>query len=160
MNGLRPWLAAVPGRDGIERRQAYLLQAVLFGVATVFLIATTGNALTNLPRGSTNGVFANLIAGLIALALIGVLRRGQFRLVAGLTVGLLILGFAHGLASVGFAAGGPFLALLLVPLVLAGLILPRVWLLITAVAAYVAAELAVGYGPVAGASDAPVSLSN
>ena len=160
MERLRLWLAAVPGRDGLERRQGYLLQAVLFVVATVFLIATTGNALTNLPRGSTDGVFANLIAGLIALVLVGVLRRGHFRLVAGLTVALLTLGFALGLASVGFAAGGPFLALLMVPLVLAGLILPRAWLLVTAVGIYAATELAVRNGPAAAAADAPVSLSN
>jgi signal transduction histidine kinase/CheY-like chemotaxis protein len=156
----RPWLAAVPGRDGLERRQAYLLQAVLFVVATVFFIATTGNALTNLPRGSTNGVFANLIAGLIALALVAVLRRGWFRLVAGLTAALLTLGFTLGLASAGPAVGGPFLALLLVPLVLAGLILPRWALLASTVGIYVAAELAVRYGPAAGTNDIPVSLSN
>jgi signal transduction histidine kinase/ActR/RegA family two-component response regulator len=69
---------------------------------------------------------------------------------------LLVAGFAVGLGNAGVAAGGGYLALLLLPIVLAGVILPRVWLLIATVGTIAAAALAdrLGpYGPAAGSTE-------
>jgi signal transduction histidine kinase len=63
--------------------------------------------------------------------------------VAGLFVGLLVVAFGAALAGTGLTEGGPYLALLMLPIVVAGLLLARRWLLLTAIASYAAAILAV-----------------
>ena len=148
MEGLRRRLAAIPGRDAVERRQAYLLQVFLLILTTVFAVAALLNTLSAVSNGTENTGFApNAIGGAILGGLVLVLRRGFFRAVAALTILVLIYGFAQALALSPPELAGSYLALLLVPLVLAGLILPRIGLLITAVAVFIAGELAISVQP-------------
>jgi hypothetical protein len=77
------------------------------------------------------------------IALLAALRRGLFRLVAVLLVGLLIAAFGLAIASNPLDIAGPYLALLMLPIVIAGLLLPRPFLIGTAIAAWLAGQLAV-----------------
>jgi signal transduction histidine kinase len=132
---LRGWLLAVPGRDAVERRQAYLLELALLVLCAVFAIAGVLNGLSGAlrPGATTSAVLPNLETAGITVLLLAVLRRGFFRVIAALTVSLLILGFANSLANGPTELSGSYLALLMVPIVLAGLILPRLGLaLVTA----------------------------
>jgi signal transduction histidine kinase/ActR/RegA family two-component response regulator len=157
MKRLRAWLVAVPGRDVVERRQAYLLQVFLLIVATVFAIVAFLYALTSLSSvTSENRFLPNAEAALILGGLVVVLRRGFVRPVAVLTVAFLTYAFAQSLVTAKPEIAGSYLALLMLPLVMAGLILPRYALLVTAVAVFVAGELAVG----ARADDAVCSLTS
>jgi signal transduction histidine kinase len=132
---IRAWLKRVPGRDVIERRQAYLLQIVLFAIAITLVIGTIGNAISMATRAATDlPILPNLVAAAIVLVLIAILRRGRFRLVAGLTIAFLVYGFANSLVAATQPRAGSYLALLLLPIVLAGLVLPRVGLLLTTAA--------------------------
>jgi signal transduction histidine kinase/ActR/RegA family two-component response regulator len=141
MRRVRAWLAAVPGRDAVERRQGYILQAILLVLIVSFFVAAVSNGLQD--AGSGSSVMANLAAAVLAVGLLALLRRGWFRLVAMLLVGLLTLGIGLSLAASGPVDGGAYLALLMLPIVIAGLLLPRPVLLITAIAVFAAGELAV-----------------
>ena len=143
---VRPWLARIKGRNLLERRQAYLLQVSLLFVGAAFLVGGLSNALRGNPVG--NGLTANLFAALVTGVLLVVLRRGFFRAVAWLTVGALIAAFGQALANTGPVQGGTYLALLMVPIVLAGLILPRWGLLLTLIAVIATGMLAVRAQPV------------
>jgi signal transduction histidine kinase/ActR/RegA family two-component response regulator len=147
MRRLRGWLAAVPGRDPVERRQAYLLQVVLYLAVTVFVIGAIGSAVTGIATGSAPYVAPNLTAAAICAGLALALRRGHFRVVAGVTIGFLIFAFAQSLAAADPALSGTYLTLLMLPLVLAGLILPRIGLLITTVAVLAAGQLGIAAHP-------------
>jgi hypothetical protein len=144
MHRLRAWLVAVPGRDSVERRQAYLLQVFLLLVATVFGIVALLYGLSSLADSqAVNRFVPNAIGTVVLVGLVMVLRRGFFRVVAGLTIAFLIYGFAQSLVTAEPPISGSYLALLILPLVLAGLLLPRIVLLVTAVAVFLAGELAV-----------------
>jgi signal transduction histidine kinase/CheY-like chemotaxis protein len=147
MRAMQAWLSRVRGRDALERRQAWLLQIALIVLAAAFVVGATSNALQ--PAASLGGVagWANLIAGAIAIVLIAVLRRGHFRVVATATVVFLILAFGAALASSEPTMAGPYLALLMVPIVLAGLTLPGRALLATFVAVVAVALLAANVQP-------------
>lgn len=132
LGGARSWLARIKARNLLEQRQAYLLQLSLLFVGTAFLVGSLSNALRANPVG--NGVTANLTAAVVTGVLLVVLRRGFFRAVAWLTVGALIAALGQALANVGPVQGGTYLALLMVPIVLAGLILPRWGLLVSVTA--------------------------
>jgi signal transduction histidine kinase/CheY-like chemotaxis protein len=134
MKALRRWLLGVRGRDALERRQAWLLQLALIVLAAAFLFAAASNALRGSAPTAPSPGWANFIAGILSVALIAVLRRGYFRWVAGGTVAFLIVGFGSGLANSEPTTAGPYLALLMVPIVLAGLTLSRTALLATFVA--------------------------
>jgi hypothetical protein len=131
---IKQWLARIGGRDVVERRQAYILQVIILVVILGFLVATIGNAI----RASTGGAPTNPIPNLtfigVSVLLLLALRRGLFHLATGIFVAFLIYAFAQALATTGLARGGPYLALLMVPIVIAGLLLPRIWLLIAALA--------------------------
>ena len=144
---MRAWLARIGGTDPIERRQAYILQAIILVIVGAFLVATVGNAIREASGGAPANPVPNLTFVAVTLGLLFVLRRGQFRLAASIFVAFLVYAFAQALAGVGLAQGGPYLALLMVPIVIAGLLLPRSWLLATAVAVYVAGFLAVQSDP-------------
>ena len=147
MRAFRGWLNGMSVRDPTEHRQALVLQAILLVVAASFLLAGVTSAVASLsppaPGDPPANPSANLIAGVITLALLVLLRRGQFRIVAGLFVGLLIFAFGLALAGTGLTEGAPYLALLMLPIVVAGLLLARRWLLLTAVATYAVSVLAV-----------------
>ena len=151
MRALRAWLERIEVSDAIERRQALVLQVILIVVGASFLLAALGGAIeaaTGSGDDATGtGALPNLVGGIVTLALLFVLRRGQFRLVAGLFVALLILAFGQALAATGLLEGAPYLALLMVPIVVAGLLLPRIWLVASAVGVYVVAVLAVNADP-------------
>jgi signal transduction histidine kinase len=138
----RVWLRAVPGKDPVEQRQAYLLQVVLLAIVAVFILASASNALRNATTGSSLGITANLVGAVLIAGLVVLVRRGYFLIAASLTVALLVAGFASSLAAVGLTAGAAYLGLLMLPIVLAGLILPRLGLLATTVAFLLAGELA------------------
>ena len=144
MQRLRRWLAAVRGRDAIERRQAYLLQVFLLIVATVFYAVALLYVLSSLSgEPSENRFVSNATAALVLTGLVLVLRRGFFRAVAILTIAFLTFAFAQSLVTAQPHIAGSYLALLMLPLVMAGLILPRIGLLVTAIAVFLAGELAV-----------------
>jgi signal transduction histidine kinase/ActR/RegA family two-component response regulator len=144
MQRLRGWLDAVRGRDAIERRQAYLLQVFLLLVATVFAVVAVLYGLSALTGEPTAGRFvSNAIPTVVLVGLVVVLRRGFFHAVAILTIAFLTFAFAQTLVNAQPEIAGSYLALLMVPLVMAGLILPRIALLVTAVAVFLAGELAV-----------------
>jgi signal transduction histidine kinase/ActR/RegA family two-component response regulator len=148
MQRLRRWLAAVRGRDAIERRQAYLLQVFLLIVATVFYAVAFLYALSTLSGEPSENRFAsNATAALVLTGLVLVLRRGFFLAVAILTIAFLTYAFASTLVTAQPHIAGSYLALLMLPLVMAGLILPRIGLLATAIAVFVAGELAVNARP-------------
>jgi signal transduction histidine kinase/ActR/RegA family two-component response regulator len=143
MQRLRAWLVSVPGRDVVERRQAYLLQVFLLLLATVFGLVTLNygvNALAGIPSSRLG---SNAIATVVLLGLVLLLRRGFFRAVAGLTIGFLTYGFGQSVATAEPQIAATYFALLLIPIVLAGLVLPRPALLVTAIAVFVAGELGV-----------------
>jgi signal transduction histidine kinase/CheY-like chemotaxis protein len=127
----------------LERRQAFLLQLILIVLAGVFLLG----AISNLARGTATSPYANFFAAVISLGLIVALRRGFFRWVAAAAVGLLILGFGSALAASSTAAVAGYLALLMLPVVIAGLLLPRPWFLAATIAVVIAGELALRAGP-------------
>jgi hypothetical protein len=144
MQRLRSWLVAVPGRDAVERRQAYLLQVFLLILVTVFVVGAALNTLSSVINATPNtGFLPNATAAAILAVLVFVLRRGFFRAVAVLAIGFLVYAFAQAIPAASPALAGSYLALLMVPLVLAGLILRRVGLLITAIAVFAAGELAI-----------------
>jgi len=150
MQRLKAWLTAVPGRDAIEGRQAYLLQVFLLIVTTVFVVGALLNTLSSVINATPNtGFLPNAIAAGVLAALVLILRRGFFRAVAASAIGFLVYAFAQAIPAASPALAGTYLALLMVPLVLAGLILPRLGLLLTAVAVFVAGELAINAQPVA-----------
>jgi signal transduction histidine kinase/CheY-like chemotaxis protein len=146
IGGVRSWLARIKARNLMEQRQAYLLQVSLLFVGAAFLVGALSNALRPNPVG--NGLSANLIAATVTAVLLVVLRRGFFRAVAWLTVGALIAAFGQALANTGSVQGGTYLALLMVPIVLAGLILPRWGLLVTLIAVIGTGVLAVRAQPI------------
>ena len=150
MRALRAWFNRIKVSDAIERRQALVLQAILLVVGASFLLAGVSDvasyAAGALPADAPVPM-ANLVGGIITAVLVAVLRAGQFRLVAGLFVGLLIAAFSLALAGTGLLEGAPYLALLMVPIVVAGLLLPRIWLIVSAIAVYVGAVLAVAADP-------------
>ncbi len=137
MTRFRTWLVNVPGRDALERRQAVLLQTSLIILVAVFLLAGIADLLGDPPQVLS----ANLIAGALLLGLIALLRVGQFRLVGTLLVALLVAGFGIAMAGSADGAAG-YQALMLVPLILAGLLLPRIELLLTTVSILVVEALA------------------
>jgi signal transduction histidine kinase/CheY-like chemotaxis protein len=137
------WFGAVPGRDPIEVRQAQLLQFALVALAAVFAFAGIQAVLRSLLNPAAPSPWANLIAAVVCLALIAGLRRGWFRGVTIVTVVTLALAFAVALAQTPEATGGPYLALLMVPIVLAGLLLTRWVVLVIAIGVVVAGVVAV-----------------
>ena len=143
MGTIRRWLADVRGRDPVERRQAYILQAIMLVVIVAFLVATIGNVIRASTGGAPASPAANLTFVAVSVALLAMLRRGQFRLATGIFVAFLVYAFAQSLGTTGLARGGPYLAMLMVPVAIAGLLLPRPGLLVTAVAVYVAGFIAV-----------------
>jgi signal transduction histidine kinase/CheY-like chemotaxis protein len=144
MERVRRWLAAIPGRDLLERRQAYLLQVFLLILVTVFVVGAALNSLSALLNSTPNTGFApNAIAAIVFGGLVVVLRRGFFRAVAVVAVGFLVYAFAQSLATAEPALAGSYLALLMLPIVLAGLILPRLGLLVVTAAVIAAGEVAV-----------------
>jgi signal transduction histidine kinase/ActR/RegA family two-component response regulator len=147
MHRLRAWLVSVPGRDVVERRQAYLLQVFLLLVATVFGFVALVYALSSSNVQAENRFVPNATATVVLAGLVVVLRRGFFRVVAGLTITFLTFAFAQTLAVAEPRIAGSYLALLMLPLVMAGLLLPRVALLVTAVGVFLAGELAVNARP-------------
>ncbi len=150
MRGVRAWFERIGVTDAIERRQALVLQAILLVVAASFLLAAVSAALTDAGDAGTAAppnVAANAIGAVVTLGLLFLLRGGQFRLVASIFVALLIVAFGAALASTGLVDGAAYLALLMVPIVVAGLLLPRPWLWISAIASYGAAVLAIAAGP-------------
>ncbi len=148
MERLRRWLAAVPGRDPVERRQAYLLQGFLLIVATAFVVGAVANGLRSVASGEPiTGVLPNAEAAAILGVLVAVLRRGPFGLVAGATIVFLVYAFAQSLTGSDASLAGSYLALLMLPLVLAGLVLPRIGLLATAAGVIAAGELALRANP-------------
>lgn len=148
MHRLRDWLVAVPGRDIVERRQAYLLQVFLLLVATVFGVVSLLYAVSSLSNVQTENRFVpNATATVVLAGLVVVLRRGYFRVVAGLTIAFLTFAFAQTLVTAEPQIAGTYLALLMLPLVMAGLLLPRLALLVTAVGVFLARELAVNARP-------------
>jgi signal transduction histidine kinase/CheY-like chemotaxis protein len=157
---IRRWLAGVGGRDVVERRQAYILQVIIVVIILAFLGATVGNAL----RAASGGAPANPVPNLQFVAgsvvLLFVLRRGQFRFATGFFVAFLVFAFAQALANTGLTRGGPYLALLMVPVVIAGLLLPRVWLLLTAISVYVAGFVAVQHDPLLADPSLPSPMGN
>jgi len=137
MSRFRAWLTAVPGRDALERRQAYLLQTSLLVLAALFLFVGVMDAFGT-PRQLPS---ANLLAGLAVVGLLALLRRGQFRFVGALLVGLLVIGFGYALVDNPDEAI-TYEALLVLPIILAGLLLPRVALLATMLAVLAVAVVA------------------
>jgi signal transduction histidine kinase len=160
MGMIRGWLADVRGRDPVERRQAYILQAIILVIIVAFLAATVGNVIRASTGGAPTSPVANLTFVAVSVALLAILRRGQFRLATGLFVAFFIYGFAQSLGATGLARGGPYLALLMVPVTIAGLLLPRPWLLVTAVAVYVAGFLAVRTDPLLADPNLPSPMGN
>jgi signal transduction histidine kinase/CheY-like chemotaxis protein len=158
--GVRDWLARIAVSDPVERRQAYILQAIVIALIVTFLAATASNGLRAASGGAPANPVPNLTFVAVSVLLLLVLRRGQFRIVTGLFVAFLVYAFAQALAGTGLARGGPYLALLMVPLVIAGLLLPRVWLLVTAIAVYAAAALAVQSDPLLTDPSLPSPLGN
>ena len=156
MRGLRGWLNDVRGRDALERRQALLLQGILLVLVVGFAVA----ALSGLLSGAA--LFgANLVSAVVGLGLIAVLRRGHLRLVAAVITGLLIVAFGFALAtSRGLVGGGGYLPLLIIPIILAGLVLPRPALLATALAVFLTGELAVMTRTQAGDDSLTTSMGN
>ena len=157
---LRAWLARIGGTDPIERRQAYILQAIILAIVATFLVATVSNAIRAASGGAPANPIPNLTFVAVTLGLLFILRRGQFRIVAALFVAFLVYAFAQALAGTGLARGGPYLALLLVPVIIAGLLLPRLWLLVTAIAVYVAAFVAVQSDPLLTDPSLPSPMGN
>ncbi|MEA2518788.1 MAG: two-component system, cell cycle sensor histidine kinase and response regulator CckA, partial [Chloroflexota bacterium] len=100
----------------------------------------------------------NLIAALITLGLIAALRRGWFRAVTVATIVLLTAALCEAIVAQNQVSAGPYLALLMIPIVLAGLLLSRRWLVATTVAVVLGGYAAVQYQT---APDAPgLPLSN
>src|SRR5258706_5978107 len=141
MRGLGRWFATIRVRDPVERRQAYVLQAIILVLVGAFLAATIGNAIRQFSGGALANPVPNLTFIAVTLLLLIVLRRGRFRIVTILFVAFLVYAFAQALGTAGLARGGPYLALLMVPVVIAGLLLPRLWLVATAIAVYAAAAI-------------------
>ncbi|HEU4572200.1 MAG TPA: histidine kinase dimerization/phospho-acceptor domain-containing protein, partial [Candidatus Limnocylindrales bacterium] len=141
------WFNDVPGRDPIEIRQAQLLQFALVALAVVFAFAGTQGLLRWLLTAGAPSPWANLIAAVVCLVLIGGLRRGWFMAVTIVTVVLLAVAFAIALAQTPEATGGPYLALLMVPIVLAGLLLSRWVVLVISIGVVIAGVLAVRSQP-------------
>ena len=141
------WFGAVPGRDALERRQAQLLQFALVALVLVFALAGVSGLIRSLTTPAAPSPLANLGALVVCLGLIAALRRGWFLAVTIATVVLLAAAFAVTLAQTPEVTGGPYLALLLVPIVLAGLLLGRWLVLVIAIGVVVAAVLAVRAQP-------------
>jgi signal transduction histidine kinase/ActR/RegA family two-component response regulator len=142
MGTVRAWLSGIRGRDVLERRQAWVLQLALVVLAVAFLAGAASNALREASGPATAAGPANLIAALVMIGMIAVLRRGWFRAVAATTVGFLVLAFGAALAGSEPTMAGPYLALMMVPIVLAGLTLPRLALLATFVAVVAVGQIA------------------
>jgi signal transduction histidine kinase len=157
---IRAWLARIGGTDPIERRQAYILQAIILVIVATFLVATVGNAIRAASGGAPANPVPNLTFVAVTLALLFILRRGQFRLAAAVFVAFLIYAFAQSLSGTGLARGGPYLALLMVPIIIAGLLLPRLWLLATSVAVYFAAFIAIRSDPLLADPSLPSPMGN
>jgi signal transduction histidine kinase/CheY-like chemotaxis protein len=160
MRVIRSWLAGIRVRDAVERRQAFILQAIILVLVGAFLIATIGNAIRQLTGGALANPVPNLIFVAVSLLLLVFLRRGNFRTVTLLFVAFLVYAFAQALGSTGLARGGPYLALLMVPVVIAGLLLPRLWLLGTAIAVYAAAAIEVRSDPMLVDPSLPSPMGN
>ena len=140
---LRRWLGDIRARSPLERRQAAILQVLLLVVAIALLIAGIAGALRSQSTGQ-GGASPNLLAALVMLGILWLVRRGWLQVAAGLTTAVLILGFGQSLAAADPAARGGYLALLLVPVVVAGLLLPRLLLVATAVVVFLVSRYAQG----------------
>ena len=160
LGAVSSWLRRVRGRDAVERQQAYIFQAVLLFMTIAFLVATVAN----LMRESLGGAPANVLANLLFVALFGgllvVLRRGHFRIAASAFVALLIFGFGASLDASGLTNGASYLALLIVPIVIAGLLLPRIALIATAIAVYATGYFVLQGDPALAERSVPSPLSN
>ena len=157
---LRRWLTRARRHDELERRQARILQAILVALAIVFLVAGISSLLRELPPGMQRSFPTNLVGAAVVAALILVLRRGYLRIVAALFVVLLVIAFGGAMAVAPTGQGAGYLPLLLFPLVVAGLLLPRWALLLTAVAVYAAGQFAAQDRVGASLSDLRPSLGN
>jgi signal transduction histidine kinase len=160
MRGIRRWLADIRVSDPVARRQAVILQAIILVLVGAFLVATIGNGIRELTGGAAANPVPNLTFVAVTLVLLVFLRRGQFRIVTALFVAFLVYAFAQALGGTGLARGGPYLALLMVPVIIAGLLLPRLWLLATAIAVYVATAYAVRNDPMLTDPSQPSPLGN
>jgi signal transduction histidine kinase len=160
MRGIRRWFARIRVRDPIERRQASVLQAIILVLVGAFLVATIGNVVRQLTGGAPANPAPNLIFVGVTLLLLFFLRRGQFRIVTALFVAFLVYAFAQALGGIGLSRGGPYLALLMVPIVIAGLLLPRLWLLATAIAVYAIAAFYVRNDPMLTDPSLPSPMGN
>jgi signal transduction histidine kinase len=160
MRGIRGWFAGIRVRDPIERRQASVLQAIILVLVGAFLVATIGNVVRQLTGGAPANPAPNLIFVGVTLVLLIFLRRGQFRIVTALFVAFLIYAFAQALGGIGLSRGGSYLALLMVPIIIAGLLLPRLWLLATAIAVYAVAAIYVRNDPMLVDPSLPSPMGN
>jgi signal transduction histidine kinase/CheY-like chemotaxis protein len=157
---IKQWLSTIGGRDAVERRQAYILQAIILVIIGAFLTATVGNDLRAASGGAPANPVPNLTFVAVTAVLLLVLRRGQFRIATAIFVAFLVYAFAQALAATGLARGGPYLALLMVPIIIAGLLLPRLWLLVVAVSVYVAGFVAVQSDPLLSDASLPSPMGN
>jgi PAS domain S-box-containing protein len=131
-NRLRRWLNDLPIHDPVERQQALLLQIVLIGLIVsnigtlpLTLIAPVETAIKLIALSDSTFLV------LLAIAALGMLRRGRFhRSVLAATSGLL-LGLAIVLILGGLPNSNPLLLGFVIPITLAGLLASRRALLLT-----------------------------
>jgi signal transduction histidine kinase/CheY-like chemotaxis protein len=140
------WLRGVSGRDALERRQAAILQVILIVVCVVLVAAGLSSLLRGDPLDMRSGATANLVGAGLVGGLLGLLRRGHFRVASGLFVVLAVVGFGQSAGSADPIERGPYLVLLMLPIVVAGLLLPRALLGLTALGVFIAGQVAIGEG--------------
>jgi PAS domain S-box-containing protein len=130
---LRRWLHDLQIADPVIRQQALLLQILLIGMLITIVLAMLlnvavfgGAALT--PSGlGPNATVLLCVAGALA-----VLRRGRFRASASIVVVVILLGQAYALFGGGVQHNPGQLLVFMIPIVLAGLLIGRPGLLISA----------------------------
>ena len=132
----RRWLAAPRGRDAVERREAVLLQSILFVLIAVVAGLT---AIAIVIGGSpirTALLFFGLVEGLFVIPL-WLLRTGHFPLAATATVAVFEFVVVAGLLAPGPPTPG-LGAALTIPMTIAALVLRRPGLLVVTAVSLVA----------------------
>ncbi len=129
---MRHWLYNDRIADPVERQQAALLQILLAIMLAAMLMAMLlSAALFGLAALAPAALLPNLLLLLSLAGALAILRRGRVRLAVALIIAALLAGQAYALLTEGLADHAAQLLVFVVPIALAGMLLPRAGLLAT-----------------------------
>jgi len=132
LSRFRAWLNNIPIEDPVNRQMGALLQVILFGLITIFLLAIV---VTPLVPSSTTPLSVTIVRFLIGSLIFGtpllLLRKGYYRSSVYVILGLLLLLMIYAVSIATLRDIAETLTFFTLAIVLAGLLAGRKTLIVT-----------------------------